>query len=114
MERCQGLMGRLLGLATALIAGSAIAGPIEDLRPGEWYEFPNSRIRDVLPSPLPEGSVTAMLAYSGGAFDTRRNRLMVWGGGHAAYAGNEMYAFDVASGRWSRLTTPTANPISVH
>ena len=100
--------------SAALFAGGAMAGPLDSLQPGQWYEFPNSRIADVLPSPLPEGNPVAMLYYSGGAFDTRRNRLLVWGGGHAAYNGNELYAFDVAAGHWSRLTNPTATPGSVH
>ena len=100
--------------SAVLFAASATAGPIDDLQPGNWYEIPNSRIADVLPSPLPEGNPADMLYYSGGAFDTPRNRLIVWGGGHAAYNGNEVYAFDVAAGHWSRLTEPSATPPSVH
>lgn len=30
--------------------------------------------------------------FSGGVVDTKRNRLLMWGGGHAGYSGNEMYA----------------------
>ena len=33
---------------------------------------------------------------------------MLWGGGHEDYAGNEVYAFDLASLRWERLTQPAA------
>ena len=101
-------------MSASIMAAGAIAGPIDNLQPGQWYEFPGTRIRDVLPSPIPQGNPTAMLYYSGGAYDTRRNRLIVWGGGHAAYDGNEVYAFDVAAGKWSRLTEPTAEPPSVH
>ena len=28
--------------------------------------------------------------------DTTRGRLVIWGGGHADYKGNEIYAFDFA------------------
>ena len=34
---------------------------------------------------------------------------MVWGGGHAGYAGNELYAFDLNSPTWLRLTEPSTN-----
>jgi hypothetical protein len=50
-----------------------------------------------------------MHAWSGGAFDTRRSRLLVWGGGHGDYAGNEIYAFDVDDLQWSRVWGPTPN-----
>jgi hypothetical protein len=86
----------------------ALPGPIEDLQPGQWYEVPNSRLRDVLPDPLPPGNPTAiMAAWSGGAYDTKRDRLIVWGGGHGDYGGNELYAFDVNALSWSRLWGPS-------
>lgn len=47
-----------------------------------------------------------MDAWGGGAYDTTRDRLMVWGGGHNNYGGNEMYAFDIATMKWLRLTEP--------
>lgn len=47
--------------------------------------------------------------WSGGAFDTRRERLLIWGGGHSGYAGNEIYAFDIATRRWSIVWGPTPN-----
>jgi hypothetical protein len=46
-------------------------------------------------------------AWSGGAFDASRNQMIVWGGGHTDYRGNELYAFDVPSGTWRRLTEPS-------
>ena len=45
-------------------------------------------------------------AWGGGTYDTTRNRLMLWGGGHNDYYGNEVYAFDVPSFTWLRLTNP--------
>jgi hypothetical protein len=50
-----------------------------------------------------------MSAWSGGGFDTQRDRFMIWGGGHTHYAGNELYAFDVNTLRWVRLTDPSTN-----
>jgi len=36
-----------------------------------------------------------MSAWSGGLFDTKRNRLIIHGGGHTDYYGNEIYAIDL-------------------
>jgi len=38
--------------------------------------------------------------------DTRRNRLVLWGGGHSDYYGNELYALDLNSFTVHRLTDP--------
>ncbi len=99
----------------AFLPFQAQAGPIEDLRPGEWYEVPNSHLLDVGADPTElnlSGSISRglMAAWSGGVFDTKRDRLIIWGGGHNDYGGNELYAFDVNLLRWLRLTEPTPNP----
>jgi hypothetical protein len=110
-------LAKLIGVV--LVAGSilgatppgAYAGVIEDLAPGEWYEVPNSHLRAVLPSVLPPAGNprNIMAAWSGGAYDTKRDRLIVWGGGHADYGGNEIYTFDVSTLSWSRPWGPTPN-----
>jgi hypothetical protein len=51
-----------------------------------------------------------MSAWSGGAFDTKRGRLIIFGGGHNSYAGNELYVFDVNTLEWSRLNEPYPTP----
>jgi hypothetical protein len=33
--------------------------------------------------------------------------LLIWGGGHFAYAGNEIYGFDLGHLRWQRLSEPS-------
>lgn len=90
------------------------AAPIDELQPGHWYEVPNSRLDSVDPCPAGNcswsgnlGLRSVMDAWSGGAFDTRRNRLMIWGGGHNSYAGNELYAFDIQTEEWIRLSEPS-------
>jgi hypothetical protein len=50
-----------------------------------------------------------MSAWSGGAFDTRRDRLILWGGGHTDYAGNEIYVFDIATLKWKRVNDPSSD-----
>jgi len=97
-----------------LFAGTALAGPIEDLKPGEWYEVPNSHLEDVkAPSSLfpwvnrGERISGIMNDWAGGAFDTKRDWLYVGpGGGHNGYFGNEVYAFDLNTLNWRRLTDP--------
>lgn len=104
-------------LLLSLIMNSSLifAGPaedIDDLEPGEWYEIPNSQLAEagVFPDPLPPGTTgirSIIDAWSGGVYDTKRERLLIWGGGHADYAGNEIYAFDLNSFTWSRIWGPT-------
>lgn len=104
-------------LSFAFDALPASAQALDDLRPGEWYEVPNSHLTAVGADPtglnltgnLRRGLINA---WSGAAMDSTRGRLIVWGGGHNDYGGNELYAFDVLASppSWSRLTDPTPNP----
>lgn len=45
-------------------------------------------------------------AWSSGVLDSTRNRLIIWGGGHNNYYGNEIYAFDLDTNVLSRLNDP--------
>jgi len=51
--------------------------------------------------------------WSSAAFDTKRDRLIVFGGGHNGYGGNEILAFSLRTLQWSRLTDPTPINIAV-
>jgi len=104
-----------VAVATLVCASSlSMAGPLDSAPAGRWYQFPSSRLDAVAPSPLPPGYIAAvMVAWSGGVFDTDRDRLVVWGGGHSDYGGNEVYAFGPLSSdtpRWERLTDPSNPP----
>jgi len=63
-----------------------------------WYQVPNTRISSVCPSyadiQAKEGCAAVMANWSGGLFDTKRNRLIIHGGGHDGWYGNEIYAID--------------------
>ncbi len=84
-----------------------------------WQEMPGTDLKSVCPAKGFNGTdynfsfycqnVTA--AWNGGAFDSKRNRLYIWGGGHTDYMGNEMYALDIDQGKMQRLTAP-ATPIA--
>ena len=127
------VFGRLF-IGCLFYIGIVSANSIDNLQPGEWYEIPNSDMRAVVMDPLPagvyavEGPSAVIHSWSGGALDSQRDRLLVFGGGHTAYAGNEVYAFDLNSLSWERLTDPSSiagfdnttntypdgNPVSVH
>ncbi len=96
-----------------------------------WFEAPSTMMREVCVDDSVGvrgvvGCEAIISAWSGGTFDTSRNRMLIWGGGHNDYHGNEVYAFDVPSGTWMRLTEPTTedfldrdplgdgNPVSRH
>jgi PKD repeat protein len=88
-----------------------VADAIAALEPGQWYEIPDSWLDAVKPNPVPRGShANVIAAWSGGAYDTKRDRLIVWGGGHGDYSGNEIYAFSMRTFQWERLTDPSTWP----
>lgn len=98
----------------ALTGGIAAAGPLDNLQPGEWFEVPNSHLEALNPCPANDCAYSGnqknvMAAWSSAAYDTLRERLVVWGGGHSDYGGNEIYAFDINTLSWSRLTNPSTN-----
>ena len=85
---------------------------------GTWYQIPKSTLdsANLYPNPLPPGNTgtaSVMSAWSGATYDTKRRQLIVWGGGHQDYAGNEIYVFDMNSLSWSRTWGPTPNG-SIH
>ena len=118
----------LIGLVSLLVVSGAVLGDepgparlaetgasidaINKLKPGEWYEVPNSRLEDVAAPqskfPWLSGSFYGITAcWAGGAFDRQRDRLYIGpGGGHAGYNGNEVYAFDLNDVKWHRLNDP--------
>ena len=106
-----------------LFAPALIPAYIESMAVGTWdYINPSSTIvaldpeDDVgvnpnYPSDAPWhgviGLASMVLAWSGAKWDEANKRLIVFGGGHTDYAGNEVYSWDGSSGTFSRLTNPT-------
>ena len=73
-------------------------------------ELPNTKIRSVLPSTPQIGNpVNIVDAWNGAAVDAKRNRLIVWGGGHNDYYGNEVYALDLGTLSIKRIVDPSPN-----
>jgi hypothetical protein len=88
------------------------------MKSGSWLEIPDTQMRAVASDmdKFPKvravlGPAAVIIAWGGAALDTRRNQLILWGGGHADYYGNELYAFDIAKLAWGRLTDPFPEPV---
>lgn len=76
-----------------------------------WYQIPNTKMRSVCPPNTSSYAFSSncqnvVAAWSGGIADTKRNRLLVWGGGHVDYYGNEVYALDLTNLTMTRLNDP--------
>jgi hypothetical protein len=76
-----------------------------------WYEIPNSQLFPLCPD-RPDvqgnsGCQSVISAWNSGIADTKRERLLLWGGGHSDYLGNELYALDLKKMTMLRLTDPS-------
>ncbi len=103
--------------AAALDPPGLPTGPVDallaGLAPSTWALLPRTPMQDVCPGYVDGqpgnhylcGAVVS--AWSGGAFDDARDRLLVFGGGHADSFYNQVFAFDLAALRWQVLSAPT-------
>ena len=105
----------------------AAPGWAQSLEPGKWAAISQNTMADVDPADDPaansrypnsptyggmSGQAAVLSAWNGGAFATglgAKGSLIMWGGGHQDYYGNEVYAFDLATQRWRRLSNPYQN-----
>jgi chitodextrinase len=71
-----------------------------------WFQIPNTAYQQVCPSYTDiqgqSGCAAVANAWGSGWADTKRNRMVLFGGGHTDYFGNEVYILDL-----------NANPISM-
>jgi hypothetical protein len=90
--------------------------PGTEYRPGQpasagWHQIPGTALRPLCPTVEAiqgtSGCRALIEAWNGGVADTKRNRLILWGGGHTDYYGNEVYALDLQAGAMVRLTEPS-------
>jgi hypothetical protein len=79
-----------------------------------WCEILNTKLRTVCPDAQQypdiqanEGCSGVINDWNGGMQDETRNRLIVWGGGHGGYFGNEVYGLDLTTLRMVRLNDPS-------
>jgi hypothetical protein len=97
----------LLALQSAALAGSLPSGI-------GWHELPNTRLRPHCPTETQypgiyggTGCDSVTIAWGGAAFDIEGNRLLLNGGGHADWGGNEVYELDLDSVVMRRLNNPS-------
>lgn len=110
------LLRRAVAVVSLALLYAATAGAADPTIPAAlgWYEVPDTALRPHCP---PNGfggsgydffdnckSVTS--AWNSAMMDTKRNRLIVFGGGHRDYFGNELYAVDLTTLKVSRLNDP--------
>lgn len=81
-----------------------------------WKEFTGLTAESVDPCNLRdctysgvEGFAALMDSWSGGIYDSKRNRHIFWGGGHNAYGGNEQVAWNLYTQTWERITQPSTS-----
>ncbi len=107
----------VLALASQATAADHLNAIIQAMPANSWYTVPNSKLHEdpaeALDSEFPgiwQGNAReadGRFAWSGGALDSKRDRLVIWGGGHADYYGNELYGFNLKDFTWDRLTDPS-------
>lgn len=80
-----------------------------------WQAVASSGPNAVKMSPTPAGGTQSLsfMVWSSGIADPVRKSLLVWGGGHSDYSGNEIYELklDVATPAWARITN-ASSPVS--
>ncbi len=101
----------ILGIFISINA--AIANQVDELSAGEWFEVPSSQLRVLDPDILALSGYdrdfeNIITAWSGGAYDSKRDRLIIWGGGHNNYPGNGIYTFDSNSLEWVQEKAPSS------
>lgn len=79
-----------------------------------WCELSDTHLESVCPDSTKypdlqanEGCSGVINDWSGGIADEKRNRLLIWGGGHRGYFGNEVYALDLERLVMTRLNDPS-------
>ncbi len=87
---------------TVTVQAPASGSVLDALPPGHWYEIKDSSVWTQLGV-----NPDVMGSWSGGIYDSKRERLVIWGGGHMNYDGNELYGFDFNTFSWSQLTPIT-------
>lgn len=97
------------------VGALSFAELINEIPPGEWAKVNANRFDQVWTPldqrPLAGTSLASpdrvISAWSSMAWDPNRGDLLFWGGGHANYAGNEVYRWRSANLLWERASLPS-------
>lgn len=111
-----GLLCAMHGAPAMAAGGVDLAALLAATPAGGWVKanlgaFSDAWLLPGTPGALPDQSHTnpasVVSAWGSMAWDSKRGNLLVWGGGHANYIGNEMYIWESATGRWTRGSMPS-------
>ncbi len=98
-------------------SGDALLDRIAAAPEGSWLKVNVNRFDEVWTPVAQRAQVNGVpfgeprkiiTAWGSMAWDANRRQLIIWGGGHANYAGNDVYRFDAATLRWQRASLPSA------
>jgi hypothetical protein len=117
------------GIITATFGGVSLTASIAltaaatttSLSPG-WHDLSGTILQNVCPAnnfgginyPFAGYCHYVIDAWGGAMGDTKRNRLIIWGGGHGDYYGNEVYSLNLGAtpATLTRITDPSPLPVS--
>jgi chitodextrinase len=92
-----------------------LKGLIDSVTPGSWVQANVNSFSTAFPigsSAVPSSGLSdpgaVVRAWSSFTWDSNRGNLLLFGGGHYNYIGNEMYVWNGATGLWTRGSLPTA------
>jgi hypothetical protein len=86
------------------------ANKLSDLPADTWTSIPNTKVSGLCPSPFVGGNNgcrAVVESWSGGVYTDADRRMLIWGGGHGDYYGNEVYGFQVDSLAWKLVHQPS-------
>ena len=94
----------MLSLACQFVVAAPIPQVVQDAPQNSWVMLGTNLFSDAwAPDGLTPFNTKAVIeAWSSAAWDSTRGNLILWGGGHANYRGNEVYLWSSATGQWSR------------
>jgi hypothetical protein len=110
----RGFIAVSIGIAAfpSLSSASPFTDIISAMSEGDWAKVNINHYSDVW-TPIdqrPTGNNPGAIirAWSSFAWDSTRNELILWGGGHANYGGNEVYTWKTSTLEWARASLPSA------
>ena len=102
----------LCSVARADVMSDALAS----MAPNSWKKINLNQFQDAWTSELQRPTLgapdTNISDWSGAAWDSKRNNLLIWGGGQSGLVlnsdeGNEFYVFETFTGLWKRGSLPS-------
>jgi len=117
-------------LTSALASAETAPAWVRQIAPGTWGQVGLNTLADIDPQKDPslnpkfpasapwhanEGQAGVLQDWNGGALATgygTHGALLVFGGGHNGYLGSEVYAFDLGTQLWKRVTNPYPGPFN--